>query len=189
MPEYIYTRVSTDGQSTQSQLEAIRKKFPQAEVISEIASGAKNRPMLAALIEQLQEGDVVIVGALDRLGRKTTEVLHLIENLEKRGVILISLREGVDYSTPMGRLVTQILVSVAEMERAMISERTKAGLEAAKARGRIGGKKPSIPTELKEEAIQLVRNGASLRRAEAQTGISHSYIAKLLNSSSAEPKG
>ncbi|MFK7952645.1 MAG: recombinase family protein, partial [Ekhidna sp.] len=149
-------------------------------VISEIASGAKKRPMLRALVDQLLKNDILIVAALDRLGRRTSEVLLLIEELDTKGVILKSLREGVDYSTPSGRLVTQILVSVAEMERNMISERTKAGLEAARNCGKQLGRPPKIPTETKDLARKLVSQGATHREAAIETGMSRQYVSVLV---------
>ena len=94
---YIYSRVPTSNQDNQNQLVHLRRQFPNAKVVEETASGTKTRPALDALVQRLIKGDELIVGSLDRLGRKTTEILVLIEQLEKRGVILKSLREGVDY--------------------------------------------------------------------------------------------
>ncbi|MCB9026999.1 MAG: recombinase family protein [Bdellovibrionaceae bacterium] len=136
--QFIYSRVSTLNQDNQNQLVHLKRQFPSAEVVEETASGAKTRPALDALVQRLTKGDELIVGSLDRLGRKTTEILVLIEQLEKRGVILKSLREGVDYSTISGRLVTQILVSVSELERAIISQRTKSALAAKRENGIVG---------------------------------------------------
>ena len=180
MAEYIYTRVSTDGQTNDPQVLQLTKLHPEARVISEVASGAKKRPMLKALVDQLVKNDVLIVAALDRLGRRTSEVLLLIEELDKKGVILKSLREGVDYSTPTGKLVTQILVSVAEMERNMISERTKAGLEAAKNSGKQLGRPSKIPSEVKNHARELVRQGATHKEAASKTGMSRQYVSVLM---------
>lgn len=181
MAEYIYCRVSTDGQTTDPQMLALKKRYPHAHVVSEVASGAKSRPILKALQGQLQDGDVLIVAALDRLGRRTSEVLALIEDLDGRGVILKSEREGVDYSTPVGRLVTQILISVAEMERSMISERTKAGLANARAKGRQIGRPREIPSEHVREGIRLVQqDGYSIRKAAAEVGIHFSYLSQKL---------
>ena len=177
MADYIYSRVSTDGQSTDAQTQALAARYPRAQIVSEVASGAKARPMLKALVEQLGRGDVLIVAALDRLGRRTSEVLTLIEDLDRRGVVLVSVREGVDYSTITGRLVTQILVSVAEMERGLISERTKAGLEAARAKGRRGGRPRRTDPIAWEEAARLRAGGSSLRETAARVGISRSYLA------------
>jgi DNA invertase Pin-like site-specific DNA recombinase len=159
---------------------ALTKKFPQAEVITETRSGAKSRPFLTALLEQLKAGDTLVVAALDRLGRKTTEILALIEDLQRRNVNLISEREGVDYGSPTGRLVTQILVSVAEMERNLIAERTRAGLAAAREKGKLIGRKRSIPKDVIDHARDLVSSGKSIRKAAAAAGISHTHLANLL---------
>ena len=180
MAEYIYIRVSTDGQKTDPQARQLTSLYPGASIVSEVASGAKKRPMLRALVDQLKEGDWLIVAALDRLGRRTSEILLLIEELESRGVILRSVREGVDYSTPAGRLVTQILLSVAELERNLISERTKAGLEAARKRGRLIGRPTIIPDELKNLARELVSKGMTHQQAAEQTGISRQYVSALV---------
>ena len=138
--QYIYSRVSTDKQETQNQLSKLKELFPGAAVFEEVSSGAKARPVLQTLLASLHSGDILIVAALDRLGRRTSEVLALIEDLERRGVILKSIREGVDYSTIAGRLVTQILCACAEMERRLISERTKMALEARRKAGvKLGG--------------------------------------------------
>lgn len=179
MATYIYCRVSTDMQSTDGQALALRKRFPDAQVVSEVASGAKSRPMLRALVEQLQAGDQLIVAALDRLGRRTSEVLNLIEDLERRKVVLISVREGVDYSTPVGRLVTQILISVSEMERALIAERTKAGLAAAKAQGRRGGRPASITEDQRQRILLLSGEGLSVREIARRCGIAPSSAARI----------
>lgn len=176
MSDYVYSRVSTDEQTTAGQLVTLLGKYPNARIVSETASGAKSRPMLTKLIAELVKGDRLIVVALDRLGRRTSEVLKLIEDLEQRGVVLVSEREGVDYSTPVGRLVTQILVSVAEMERAMIAERTRAGLKAAREQGRIGGRPRSYSSEQLGCALELLKSGLTSRAVSAKTGISYSYL-------------
>lgn len=183
MAEYIYARVSGDSQTTDPQLHTLKKRFPRASVVTETASGAKARPMLKTLIEQLEEGDTLIVYALDRLGRRAVEVLSMIDELEQAGVNLISVREGVDYSTPIGKLVTQILVSVAEMERNLIVERTKAGLAAARSKGRIGGRPRTISDRTIERGIRLVKEeGYTIRKAAAEVGVSYPYLSMALRS-------
>lgn len=176
MTDYIYSRVSTKEQNSESQLLNLRNKYPNAKIFNEIASGAKKRPILGTLINELQCGDRLIVAALDRLGRKTVEILGLIENLEKRGIILISDREGIDYSTITGRLVTQILVSIAEMERNLLSERTKAGLKAAKANGRLGGRPKVYSQKEIAKALEILGSGLTSRQVARKTGISYSYL-------------
>ena len=142
---------------------------------------AKQRPLLHTLVNQLQKDDRLIVSSLDRLGRRAIDLLQLMEMLEQKGVIVKSIREGIDYSTPVGKLVTQILASVAEMERNLISERTKAGLAAAKAKGNLGGRPEVISKELKEEAISLVLDqGISIRKSAKKAGMSAWYLSKLI---------
>ncbi|MDQ3234519.1 MAG: recombinase family protein [Pseudobdellovibrionaceae bacterium] len=188
MAFYIYSRVSTDGQSTDAQVMALTRKYPHAEVVTETRSGAKVRPFLMTLLEQLRKGDTLIVAALDRLGRKTTEILALIEDLQRRNVNLISDREGVDYGSPTGRLVTQILVSVAEMERNLIAERTRAGLAAAREKGKRIGRKISIPRDVLDHARHQVFSGKSIRKAAASAGISHTHLANFLRSGTERPQ-
>lgn len=181
MADYLYSRVSTDDQSTNAQIIALTAKYPTAIIISEVAGGAKSRPMLMRLVTELRAGDRLIVAALDRLGRRTAEILNLIEDLQRRGVVLISDRESLDYSTPVGRLVTQILISIAEMERSLIAERTKAGLKAARAKGRVGGRPKTIDAAKLSEALDKVASGAvTLRDAEAEFGVSRSYLSYLM---------
>lgn len=120
------------------------------------------------------------MAARDRLGRKTTDILVIIENLQARKVSLIFEREEVDYSSPTRRLVTQIQSSVAELERSLIEERTRAGLAAARGKGRILGRPPSVSGELLEEACALVRSGLSIRKAAAKAGIPQTHLANIL---------
>jgi DNA invertase Pin-like site-specific DNA recombinase len=103
-------------------------------------------------------------------------VLTLLEALEKRGVNFISQREGVDFRTPVGKLVLSILAAVATMEREMLRERTRAGLASAKAKGRVGGRPQTVPSEDLDKALVMVAQGASLRKAGDEFGISHSRI-------------
>ncbi len=182
---YIYTRVSTDGQTTDNQSLQLVDKYPQAELVTETASGAKRRPKLEDLVASLQQGDTLVVAALDRLGRRTSEVLHLIEDLERRGVILKSEREGIDYSTPMGRLVTQILVSVAEMERSLISERTKSALAAKRKQGIVGGRPKTISQATWTAVKKLAADGKGVNVIARELGISNCTVSTYLRSQSA----
>jgi DNA invertase Pin-like site-specific DNA recombinase len=177
--QYIYTRVSTDRQETENQTHGLRESYPNAAIVEEIASGAKCRPKLQELLERLVKGDVLIVYALDRLGRRTSEVLALIEDLERRGVVLKSMREGVDYSTIAGRLVTQILCSVAEMERNLISERTKLALAARKKQGVQLGAKAKYDSETVARVRALKAEGLTVREIAIQVGMSASRVSQL----------
>lgn len=179
MKRYIYTRVSTGFQDTQNQTQLLIQQFPDAEVVQEVASGGKARPKLAELISRLEKGDTLIVAALDRLGRKTVEILSLIEDLDRRGIILKSLREGVDYASISGRLVVQILVSVAELEKSLISQRTKAALEAKRQQGIIGGRKPKFSPKQVEQAMTLRASGVTLKAIAQQLGMSTARVQQI----------
>ena len=186
--QYVYSRVSTDSQDTDNQTVRLKELYPQAIVFEEKCSSSKERAVLAKLISILEKGDVLIVMALDRLGRKTSEVLKLIEDLEKKGIVLKSVREGVDYSTITGKLVTQILCSVAEMERNLISERTKAALAVKKQKGIIGGRKPTFSAEEIDRAIAMRREGLTLKEISQATGISESRIHQLTRAEGIDEK-
>lgn len=177
--QYIYSRVSTDRQETQNQLSQLKELFPGAAVFEEVASGAKVRPILQALLGMLKAGDTLIVAALDRLGRRTSEVLTLIEDLERRGVVLKSIREGVDYSTIAGKLVTTILVACSELERGLISERTKLALDAKRKAGvRLGCPSKHSP-ETVSRVLELRAGGMPVREVAKLTGVSASRVSQL----------
>src|SRR3984885_2977164 len=142
-----YARVSTLDQDASLQLDAL-KKAGCLKVFTDKASEALDkRPQLDRLLDQLRPGDTVAVWRLDRLGRSLKHLIALIEDLEDRGVGFRSLTEGMDTTTPGGKLVFSIFGALAEFERALIRERTKAGLAAARARGRKGGRASVIAAE------------------------------------------
>jgi DNA invertase Pin-like site-specific DNA recombinase len=134
-----YARVSTEDQATDAQ--TLELKAAGCEVIhQEQGSGAsRSRPVLARLLKEIRAGDVLTVVRLDRLARSVSHLLEVIEALEQRGAHFRSLRDPIDTSTPQGMFSLQILGAVAQLERSLISERTKAGLRAAKARGKVLG--------------------------------------------------
>lgn len=140
-----YARVSTVDQNLNLQLDALRKAGCK-KIYKEVVSGAKaERPELTKLLNDLREGDTLIVWNLDRLGRSLRHLVELIDDFVKRGIALKSLNDSIDTSTSQRRLVLNIFASLAEFERDLISERTKAGLSAAKAGGRKGGRPKGIP--------------------------------------------
>ena len=136
-----YARVSTDEQTNDAQL--IELKAAGCHIIfEEQGSGASRaRPVLAGLVREIKAGQVLIVVRLDRLARSVSHLLHVIEQLEEKGAHFRSLHDPIDTSTPQGMFSLQVLGAVAQLERALISERTKAGIKAARARG----KRPAIP--------------------------------------------
>ena len=134
-----YARVSTGEQNLEPQLIELRAAGC-VRIQEEHASGAdRGRPVLARLLETIGKDDTLVVVRLDRLARSLTHLLQVIENLEARGAHFRSLNDPIDTSTPQGRFSLQVMGAVAELERALIRERTKAGLRAARAEGRTGG--------------------------------------------------
>lgn len=167
-----YARVSTEDQLNDAQVDELRGAGCQI-IHQEHGSGAsRSRPVLARLLKDLVAGDVLVVVRLDRLARSVSHLLDVIEDLEKRGAHFRSLRDPIDTSTPQGMFSLQVLGAVAQLERALIAERTKSGMKAAKARGRLAGN-PGL-RERRPEAIRAVsaaRNRAYLEEllTSAQT--------------------
>jgi DNA invertase Pin-like site-specific DNA recombinase len=169
-------RVSTGKQQTDTQEYDLLKRYPEGIAHKETASGVKARPVLEALVRDVTPGSTIVVSALDRLGRKTSDILRLIETLQKKSVNVISLREQMDYSNPTGRLVMQIMASVGELERSLIAQRTKAALQAKKAAGvRLGT--PPKHGEATKAAVRAARaSGQSYREITKALGVSACYI-------------
>jgi len=134
-----YARVSTEEQATDAQTDELRTAGCTT-IFEEHGSGASRaRPELARLLKEIRPGDVLVVVRLDRLARSVSHLLEVIERLEAKGAHFRSLRDPIDTSTPQGMFSLQVLGAVAQLERALISERTKAGIAAAKARGKLPG--------------------------------------------------
>ena len=155
-----YARVSTRDQNFDLQADALTKAGSD-KLYREIASGARtDRPQLDALLADLRAGDVLVVWKLDRLGRSLKHLVELVGQLMERDVGLQSLNDPVDTTTAQGRLVFNIFASLAEFERELVRERTQAGLTAARARGRVGGR----PKGLSSKAESTSRAAAALYR-------------------------
>ena len=161
-----YSRVSKgDDQNAGLQLQAFEKANVD-KVFQEAASGGRwDRPVLHKMLDQLRKGDIVIVWKLDRLSRSLKDLLIIMERIHKAGAGFKSLTESIDTTTPAGRMMMQMVGSFAEFEREMIRERTKAGLEAAKVEGRIGGRKPKLSVDQRKDIADNVLSG---RRSQAQ---------------------
>ena len=156
-----YARVSKsdDSQDTAAQVSAL-KSAGCKRVFEDKASGGRwDRPELHRLLDQLRAGDTLVVWKLDRLSRSLKDLLHILERVEGVGARFRSLTEAVDTSGPAGRMLMQMLGSFAEFERAMVRERTRAGLKAAAARGRKGGRQPKLTPEQKAEILDGLGSG------------------------------
>lgn len=177
-----YARVSTQEQDNQAQILALEKAGCE-KIFQEKASGARwDRPELHRLLDQLRKGDVVVVWKLDRLSRSLKELLLTLEKIEEVQADFQSLTEAIDTTTPGGRLMMQIVGSFAEFERAMLRERTKNGLNAARKEGRIGGRRPKLTLQQQQEVMSLVKSGQKTAADAARLFSVHpSTISRLLS--------
>ena len=163
-----YARVSTAEQDTALQTDALRKAGCD-KIFEDTASGAKaERPGLAAALAYVREGDTLVVWRLDRLGRSLPHLIETVGALEARGVGFRSLTEAIDTTTSGGRLIFHVFGALGQFERDLIRERTKAGLTAAAARGRKGGRKPVVTAEKLQRAREHLANGLTVREAAAR---------------------
>ena len=135
-----YARVSTKDQNLNLQIDAL-EKYGVDRIYSEKLSGTKfDRPELIEMLKYVREGDTVVVWKLDRIGRSMKDLINIVSEFQNRGINFVSLKENIDTSNATGKLIFNIFASLAEFERDIISERTRAGLESAKMRGRLGGR-------------------------------------------------
>jgi DNA invertase Pin-like site-specific DNA recombinase len=164
-----YARVSKgDEQNNALQAKALRAAGCR-RLFEEIASGGRwDRPELHRMLDQLRDGDTVVVWKLDRLSRSLKDVLHIMERIADAGAGFRSITENIDTTTPAGRMMMQMVGSFAEFERAMIRERTAAGIAAARAEGRVGGRRKKLDAtkrrEIAESVITGRKSGADMAR-------------------------
>ena len=154
-----YARVSTQDQDTAAQIGALTASGCELIFQEKATGGRWDRPELHRLLGQLRKGDVLVVWKLDRLSRSLKDVLTLMESVEKVGAGFQSLTEVIDTTSPGGRMMMQMVGAFAEYERAMLHERTRNGLNAARKEGRIGGRKPKLTKTQEREIVQLVNSG------------------------------
>ena len=151
-----YARVSTLQQDEALQLDALRAAGVDRIFVDKASGKLESRPALDDLLAQARPGDTVVVWRLDRLGRSLRHLIDVVADLERRGVGFVSLTESLDTTTPGGRLLFHVFGALAEFEAALIRERTMAGLAAARARGRTGGR-PTVWTEDKLKTARVMR--------------------------------
>ncbi|MGL4755234.1 MAG: recombinase family protein [Aeromonadaceae bacterium] len=182
-----YARVSTDQQELDLQMDALKAAgVEDANIITDVMSGTKaERPGLARLLDKCREGDTVVVWRLDRLGRSLSNLIQLVEDLSKRGIFLRSLHEAIDMSTPTGKLTLHLFLMLAEYERSVIHQRTLAGLQAARERGRVGGRPSALTDEQKGMARTLYRSGeVTIKALCDQFGCGRATMYRLLKEES-----
>ena len=177
-----YVRVSTGKQDEQLQQDALDK----AGVLKRnrysdhgVSGSTTSRPGLDALLHDAQPGDTLVVYKLDRIGRSTAHVAQLLADLTERGVFVESLSDGLNSSTPTGRAMLQMLAIFAEMERSFIVERTTAGLAAAKAQGRTGGRPKALDGKRSKQAQALRSAGESPADVARTLGVSVATVYRI----------
>lgn len=156
MAIYGYARVSTEGQCLDRQIDALKAAGVKEEnIYCEKMTGTKSsRPKLNALLDVVEKNDVIIIEALNRLGRSSSDLINLMKSLNEKGVILKSLKESLDFSTVQGQFIANFLALMAEFEREVIHSRVVEGVAAARARGRIGGR-PKTPEKVIDKALKM----------------------------------
>lgn len=167
-----YARVSTQDQNLDLQIQALTQAGCQKIFDDKISGSRAERPGLAKALEMLREGDTLVVWKLDRLGRSVKNLVDLVGDLYKQGIQFKSLTDAIDTGTTSGRFFFHVMASLAEMERELTVERTRAGLEVARQLGRKGGRKRQMTDSKIESAKKLLSNGVPPRDVAKNLGVS-----------------
>src|SRR3954451_16366669 len=154
-----YARVSTNDQETAAQVGALKAAGCERTYREKASGGRWDRPELHRLLDQIRKGDVLVVWKLDRLSRSLRDVLTIMERLAEAEAGFRSLTEAIDTTTPAGRMMMQMVGAFAEFERAMLRERTKIGIDSARSKGRIGGRRPKLTQQQQAEIVKMVNRG------------------------------
>lgn len=178
-----YARVSTQDQCLDRQMDMLNK-YGCDIIHTEKMTGTKSsRPELDKVKLQARQGDIIVIESLSRLGRSTKDLLNLVDYFNDRGVQLISLKENIDTKTPTGKLLLTVLSALSQFERDLIVQRTSEGLQAARARGKIGGR-PKIDPKTLDKAIKLYQSQThSVSEITSLTGVSQSTLYRALRES------
>lgn len=148
-----YARVSTQDQDLGLQLDALEQAGCEKIYKEKISGGTRSRPQLDILLEQLRKGDVVVVWKLDRLARSLKDLVALVNHVQEKGASFQSVNDQIDTTSAHGKFTFHIFAALAEFERDIISERTKAGLASARARGRVGGRPKGLSKKAQHKAM------------------------------------
>jgi DNA invertase Pin-like site-specific DNA recombinase len=187
-----YMRVSSDNdrQTTDLQRDAlIQAGVDERHLFEDKASGSRDdRPALAQALAYVRSGDCLVVWKLDRLGRSLSHLIHLVTDLQARGVAFRSLTEQMDTTTPHGEFLFNVFGALAQYERALTQERIIAGLEAAKRRGKRGGRPHAISEERMETIREALKNGTSKSAVCRTFGVKRSTLYDSLARESREPR-
>lgn len=172
-----YARVSTNDQNPELQVDALKKAGAEQIFQEKFTGTLRERPELSQCLRTFRQGDVLIVWKLDRLARSLKDLVEIVQDLQDRGIGFKSLTESIDTTSSGGRLVFHIFGALAEFERDLIRERTMAGLEAARARGRKGGRKPSLSkTDTQKAAAMLLDPKITKTEVAQHFGVSRTTL-------------
>jgi DNA invertase Pin-like site-specific DNA recombinase len=178
-----YARVSTEGQNLNRQLDQLKTEQCERIYQEKITGSTKERPELDKMLDNLRIGDTIIISELTRLSRSTKDLFKLIDQIEKKGANIKSLKESwLDTTTPQGRLMFTIFAGISQFERDLIGQRTKEGLDSARARGRKGGRPVKNKSDI-EKALKLYNSkNYSLKEIQEMTGVSKTSLYRYLES-------
>jgi DNA invertase Pin-like site-specific DNA recombinase len=177
---YGYARVSDKTQKLDSQIDEL-KKYGCDQIVTEVISGIAEEKKLNELVQSLQKGDTLVVTRVDRLGRNTLQLLQLINELQEKEVNLVILNLGMDTRTPVGQAVLAFLAAISQMERDILREKQKKGIEAARRRGTHLGRPRKWTKEGMELAIQMYKSGIyTVAQIEAATQVSRASLYRAL---------
>lgn len=176
-----YARVSTKDQHLELQLDALNKHGVEKVFQEKMTGTKKERPQLDEMLKYLRPGDTVVAWKLDRIGRSMRHLMELVDYFKENDIQFVSLHENIDTTTPTGKLMFNLMASLAEFERDMIAERTRSGLEAARARGRKGGR-PSTPADKVKLALKMYDSKEySIPEITDATGVSKATLYRAIN--------
>ncbi|KYG34919.1 recombinase family protein [Alkalihalobacillus trypoxylicola] len=176
-----YARVSTQDQHLDRQLDALQKHGYDILIKEKYTGTKREREGLNELMDRVQKGDTVIVESISRIGRKTLDILSIVDELQQKGVIFNSLKEKMDTSTPTGQAMFKMMCVIAELERDMIAERVKEGLQSAKNRGKKLGR-PKLDNDKVNVALRMYDSSEySIKEIVEQVGISQGKLYKEIN--------
>lgn len=175
-----YGRVSTADQTARSQEDALKAAQVDRLFVDTFTGTKMSRPELDKALDQLRAGDVLVITRLDRLGRSTKDLLNIVSHLEERGVQLEVLEQSIDTSTPEGKLFFTMVAAFAEFEREIMRSRTIDGLAAARARGKLGGRKPVMSQTRIEAAYKMYSDGRQVSDIADIFGVSRPTIYRAI---------
>jgi DNA invertase Pin-like site-specific DNA recombinase len=174
-----YARVSTEDQHLDAQITALKEAGAERIFSDKISGSKRARPDLDKMLDQLRQGDVVLVTKYDRLARSLTDLLDIVAQIEGAEAGFRSLAEDIDTTTPAGRLIFHVFASIAQFERERIRERTMEGLDAARKKGRIGGRPPALSADQKAEVLRLKAEGRAMKDIAALFKVSLATVKRV----------